>query len=100
VAEKDNIGAEVPREALVLARTIDRDQEAAGKFFSDVCDCFPCKEGTSVIIVTHILRDRPVLLAALGRHARLQLVLAKPRSIHAPTLVSIRQRPPCEARWT
>jgi adenosylhomocysteinase len=67
-------------------------------FFEAILRSFPHTGGIACLIVTHILPDRPALLGAIGRAVESSIVLAKPRSIHRPTMQRLATRFPIEVQ--
>ncbi len=59
-------------------------------YFSHVINKI-AKENLQCIILTHLLEDRPELLNAIDKIARISLVIGIPYSIHQPTLQEIRK---------
>lgn len=50
-------------------------------FFDKVITAFPFREPCTVLVLTHLLRDRPAFLSALGKVANISRVIAIPYSV-------------------
>ncbi|PJG59729.1 adenosylhomocysteinase [Aeromonas cavernicola] len=60
-------------------------------------------ENLSILLVTHLLPDRPDFIEALARIGRIAAILPKPKSVHGPTLEQVVQRYPVlplDRQWT
>ncbi|UAK71154.1 adenosylhomocysteinase [Aeromonas enteropelogenes] len=60
-------------------------------------------DGLCILLVTHLLPDRPRFIEALGQMGRIAAILPKPKSVHAPTLEWVsRHYPVCtlNRQWT
>ena len=60
-------------------------------------------DGLCILLVTHLLPDRPRFIDALGQIGRIGAILPKPKSVHGPTLEWVSQHYPVlplNRRWT
>lgn len=60
-------------------------------------------DGLCILLVTHLLPDRPRFIEALSRIGRIGAILPKPKSVHGPTLEWVSQHYPVlplNRRWT
>ncbi|MFM9615819.1 NAD(P)-dependent oxidoreductase [Streptomyces niveiscabiei] len=59
-------------------------------YFRRVTDRFPAADGTSTLVVTHLLPERPAFLRALARTTTVAAVLPKPKSADPTVLAATR----------
>jgi adenosylhomocysteinase len=60
------------------------------KFFEEIAALVPKFQGR-IIVITHILEDRPEVLAAISKIGKIELIIAIPYSIHAKTFLALKQ---------
>ncbi len=51
-------------------------------------------DGLCILLVTHLLPDRPQFIQALDQIGRIGAILPKPKSVHGPTLTWAQQHYP------
>ncbi|MGW1068132.1 adenosylhomocysteinase [Streptomyces aureus] len=63
-------------------------------FFRRITAQFPAGQAITTLVITHLLPERPAFLRAMAAVSTIGAVLPKPRSIHQPTLETIRRTLP------
>jgi adenosylhomocysteinase len=74
------------------------DLQAAGlgRFFRRIAGRYPPAAGTASLLITHLVDDRPVFIAATAEATDLRAVLPKPRSIQPDVLVQAEKIAVCD----
>lgn len=63
-------------------------------FFRRITAQFPAGQAITTLVITHLLPERPAFLHAMAAVSTIGAVLPKPRSIHQPTLDTVRRTLP------
>ncbi len=63
-------------------------------FFRRITAQFPAGQAITTLVITHLLQERPAVLRAMTAVSTIGAVLPKPRSIHQPTLDTVRRTLP------
>lgn len=74
----------------------DFERARVDAYFRRITAHFPLDRRPASILVTHLLADRPSLVAALARLSAVAAVLPKPRSIDTGALREVSRRFPCD----
>jgi adenosylhomocysteinase len=75
----------------------DFERSLVNAYFRRITSRFAGSPRPSAVLVTHLLADRPLFVAAVSRLTTLAAVLPKPKSVNAKALHEISQMVPCDA---